>query len=79
MSDSIHIDNLNIRGPDLPGLRDGESLVRNVADELGRTLADGTRAAIDRVHLRIPEHEFRADPNLAIARALRDRIDQGEP
>jgi hypothetical protein len=79
MSDSISIDHMNLRGPDLPGLRDGKSLVRNVADELGRTLAAGTRATFDRIHLRIPEHELRADPHRAIARALGARIGQGEP
>lgn len=79
MSDSIHIDNISLRGPDLPGLRGGESLARNLADELGRTLESGTRASIDRIHLRISEREFRADPHRAIARALGERIGQGEP
>jgi hypothetical protein len=79
MSDSIHIDHLKLRGPDSVGLRDGESLVRNAADRLGRNLAPGTHVDIDSVHLRIPEHEFRANPDRAIARALGDRIGQGEP
>lgn len=79
MPDSIQIDKLHLRGPDLPGLRDGDSLVRNLAGEIGRTLAPGTHATIDRIHLRISERDFRADPTRALARALADQIGQGEP
>lgn len=78
MADSNHnggvrIDNLRLQvpaGPRFAGLnrRDGEHLATQIAERI--ELPGGDDVTLERLQLRIPEHELGAAPAEAIARAI---------
>ncbi|HLT39609.1 MAG TPA: hypothetical protein VK034_25170 [Enhygromyxa sp.] len=78
-NEGVRIDNLRLQvpaGPRFAGLgsRDGEQLARQIAE---RIELPGSELVIDRMQLRIHEHELGAAPAEAIARAINQKLRGG--
>jgi hypothetical protein len=79
-NDDVRIDNLRLRvpaGPRFAGL--GPRAAEQLATQIGSKLALGNHGtlALDRLHLRIPEHELGMAPADAIARAINRQLRGG--
>lgn len=79
-NDGVRIDNLHIRvptGPRFAGLGNhgAEQLARQIGAAL--ELSDRGPVTLDRLHLRIPEHEFGPAPGEAIAAAINRQLRGG--
>lgn len=79
-NDGVRIDNLHLRvpaGPRFAGL--GSRAAEQLATQIGAALEIGDRGPVtlDRLHLRIAEHELGAAPGEAIAAAINRQLRGG--